>query len=683
MAAAAEAAEATEATEAQDEDEDGEEVAQSKASRAKRGKDRFKPAGIHFDEYYRDQLGLGPTEYESFLATLATPLPTEFRVLQSHMMHDHALHEVERLGAAVNAELPGTFSRISWYPGSAYRIHVPRAVLRGSTSASGQALTPEQDRSAFRALHTWLLGATENGTVIRQEAASMVPVSLLDLTPSSRVLDICAAPGSKTSQILEKMNVGRGTPAGVVVANEKDEDRADLLLHRLRKLPSPTFICCAQDAVGLLPGREGVFDAVVCDVPCSGDGMFRKQRLKQQWRAQEAVEKNKVQNRILKRAVELCRTGGLVVYSTCSFNPMENEAVVASVFAAAAGALEILPVTIPGLALRPGLTSWRVYMKGRWWESAEQGPLSVRSELFPPPGPVPLERCRRLLPQDNNTGGFFVALLRKTRPVAFEEVRAEPAGVPRAPAPPARGAPEQPRNGAGLDASEAMRKRRGFERAAGVTRLFPLSAVEGGAALLAEFRDFGLAEGVDGDSLLVKTTQQPRKVFYANALVREFAQQLDVVRAGVEAWTQPRARGPFRVLLEGLPWVVAEAAASPRHVRVSLRYLERLSAADADDGPLAHVQAPHGGIPEGSVVVVAPLPDGTSARFPARFSHGALQLLVDGPTRAALRACLRDQRALGLKARLPSLRSAAVSAACLSGLVAAAALLVRLRRHTR
>ena len=71
-----------------------------------------------------DQLGLGPTEYESFLATLATPLPTEFRVLQSHMMHDHALHEVERLGAAVNAELPGTFSRISWYPGSAYRIHV-------------------------------------------------------------------------------------------------------------------------------------------------------------------------------------------------------------------------------------------------------------------------------------------------------------------------------------------------------------------------------------------------------------------------------------------------------------------------------------------------------------------------------------------------------------------------------
>ena len=73
--------------------------------------------------------------------------------------------------------------------------------------------------------------------------------------------------------------------------------------------------------------------------------------------------------------------------------------------------------------------------------------------------------------------------------------------------------------------------------------------------------------------------------------MRELAQQLDVVRAGVEAWTQPRAQGPFRVLLEGLPWVVAEAAASPRHVRVSLRYLERLSAADADDGPLARVQA--------------------------------------------------------------------------------------------
>ncbi|RHY01229.1 hypothetical protein DYB36_002938 [Aphanomyces astaci] len=267
----------------------------------------------------------------------------------------------------------------------------------------------------------------------------------------------CAAPGSKTSQILETLTVS-DTQDGFVVANDASEKRGYMLVHQLLRLGllSAVVTCHqGQDFPGLYdPTTQhlhttNAFDRVLCDVPCTGDGTLRKnENIWRHWHVGDGLTLHPIQLEIAMRGAALLKVGGTMVYSTCSFNPIENEAVVAELIRRSDGALRLVEVALPGLKHRQGLTTWQVGWQSKtkakkqrhitanddptppimaWYRSfSEDIPADLRGyrltrSMFPPDeqdgNVVHLERCLRFVPHDQNTGGFFVAVLEKVAPL--------------------------------------------------------------------------------------------------------------------------------------------------------------------------------------------------------------------------------------------------------------------------
>lgn len=156
-----------------------------------------------------------------------------------------------------------------------------------------------------------------------QEPSAMLPVAALDWQPSWRVLDLCAAPGGKTHQLACRLS------DGFVLSNEFVPSRARTLLSNVER----TGISCAvvtnaapQALAACLPG---VFDAVLVDAPCSGEGLFRRDPdAVQEWSPARSLGCAQRQLEILEQADVMLRAGGYLVYSTCTFSVEENEAVV-------------------------------------------------------------------------------------------------------------------------------------------------------------------------------------------------------------------------------------------------------------------------------------------------------------------------------------------------------------------
>uniref|UniRef100_A0A183B2I6 SAM_MT_RSMB_NOP domain-containing protein n=1 Tax=Echinostoma caproni TaxID=27848 RepID=A0A183B2I6_9TREM len=190
------------------------------------------------------------------------------------------------------------------------------------------------------------------------------------------------------------------------------------------------------------------FDRVLADVPCSGDGTLRKNPdIWLRWNPNLGLSEHALQSRILRRGLELLRDPigndkkncARLVYSTCSFNPLENEAVVASLLNACQGTVLLVdPERLDCVTaeldtgggrkfrIRPGLSTWRVMTrKGVWFERFEDVPASlhsnIRPSMFPPTNvsELHLDRCMRVVPHDQNTGGFFIAVLEKVAPLPW------------------------------------------------------------------------------------------------------------------------------------------------------------------------------------------------------------------------------------------------------------------------
>lgn len=292
------------------------------------------------------------------------------------------------------------------------------------------------------ALAEILFGAQQVGQLCRQETASMLPALALGIEPHHSILDMCAAPGSKTLQLLRLMcKAGDTTPSGLLVANDMKLTRLKKLIDRIRRVPAtPLFVTCADArAFPELRWEDGAtirFDRILCDVQCCGDGTVRKARgLLPQWAARTCIKQHGPQLAVLTRGLELLAPGGVLAYSTCTLNPVECEAVVAAALLRSRGSVELVQVIIPGLQLENGITSWRVPSSKRpgvtyasWDEVPDDERIggSLQRSLFPPRAYAlsaeaavavadQLPMCGRLLPVHDDGGCFFVTLFRRLR----------------------------------------------------------------------------------------------------------------------------------------------------------------------------------------------------------------------------------------------------------------------------
>nr|XP_005294655.1 RNA cytosine C(5)-methyltransferase NSUN2 isoform X6 [Chrysemys picta bellii] len=412
-----------------------------------------------FERYYQELRIVPEGEWEPFMAALREPLPATLRITGYkshakeilHCLKNKYFKELQDLvvdGQKIEVPQP-----LKWYPEElAWHTNLSRKILRKS---------PQLEK-----FHQFLVSETECGNVSRQEAVSMIPPLLLNVNPHHKILDMCAAPGSKTAQLIEMLHADMNVPfpEGFVIANDVDNKRCYLLVHQAKRLNSPCIMVVNHDASSIPTlqidnnGRKEIlfYDRILCDVPCSGDGTMRKNiDVWKKWTTQNSLQLHgghsgagsnpqeppwlcwalkaaslpaatqKLQLRIATRGVEQLAEGGRMVYSTCSLNPVENEAVIASLLEKSEGALELADVSseLPGLKWMPGITQWKVMLKdGQWFESWKDVPSNRQTQIRPTMFPIKdeeklkamnLERCIRILPHHQNTGGFFVAVLIK------------------------------------------------------------------------------------------------------------------------------------------------------------------------------------------------------------------------------------------------------------------------------
>jgi len=313
-------------------------------------------------------------EYEAFRDACDRPLPSVVRV-------NGIKAGPERVRAALDQE-GVSYEDVDWHD----------RLLRLPEGSPG---------TTWPYVHGWLQG---------QEEVSALPALALDPEPGDRVLDSCAAPGSKTCHLADLMD-----DRGLLVGNDNNLGRISALRHNAERLGVSNVVVTNRDARTLSlngvvgrPTASGTefhdvdqFDGVVADVPCSCEGTCRKNPdALENWSLDHVTGLVGVQKGILRRAVQLTRPGGEVVYSTCTFAPEENEAVVDHVLDVED--CELVAWDAP-LETTEGITEW----EGEQFDDS-------------------LTKAHRVYPHFNDTGGFFVAKLR----VVSEKAESDASTVP-------------------------------------------------------------------------------------------------------------------------------------------------------------------------------------------------------------------------------------------------------------
>jgi len=238
------------------------------------------------------------------------------------------------------------------------------------------------------------------GYTYMQEASSMLPVAMLDPRPGEKILDMAAAPGSKSTQIVARLK-GRG----FVVCNDMQEMRLKTLREALRRLSCINAIVTKKKGQWFGKYMVGRFDKVLIDAPCTGQGTVRKDKTALQYCSLDSIGKNaKLQRELIESAVHATKIGGRIVYSTCTLTPEENEEVVLSILKKYPGQLEVLdPRTIP--------------LEGRQWnmDKAIEDSIIIQKDLADYESDQPM---LRIWPQTYDSEGFFCAVLKKTGPTS-------------------------------------------------------------------------------------------------------------------------------------------------------------------------------------------------------------------------------------------------------------------------
>lgn len=215
-----------------------------------------------------------------------------------------------------------------------------------------------------------------SGAYYVQEPSASSAVTVLAPKPGMKVLDLCAAPGSKSTQIAECLNHD-----GLLVCNEVNRERANVLLENIERHGAANVIVTNNDVSLLANEFEEFFDQVLCDAPCSGEGMFRKENEADiDWSLERVQFCAKRQALILESAYRCLKPGGTLVYSTCTFSKEENEDNIAA-FLTKHGDMQLVPCDVH--FGRPGIST-----------------------------SFPTELTRRIYPMDGGEG-HFIAKLKK------------------------------------------------------------------------------------------------------------------------------------------------------------------------------------------------------------------------------------------------------------------------------
>ncbi len=210
-----------------------------------------------------------------------------------------------------------------------------------------------------------------------QEASAMMPASVLPVDPGDIILDACAAPGGKTTALAARLN-----NTGLLVSNDISASRQNATLKNTERFGIRNAYVISSDLRDLADKYPHYFDKILVDAPCSGEGMFRRDpALITSWLERGNAYYTDIQKDILSAAVTMLKEGGMILYSTCTFDPSEDEAVIRSVME-----------QHPELVLLP----------------AEN-----RSPLFAPGIGSGMEACMRLYPHRLKGEGHFGALLQK------------------------------------------------------------------------------------------------------------------------------------------------------------------------------------------------------------------------------------------------------------------------------
>lgn len=292
---------------------------------------------LEFTERMQRILG---SEYAAFEKSYEQPRKYGLRVNTAKI----APEEFERIA-------PFHLSRIPWIPGGYFY--------------------EEQDAPARHPFYY-------AGLYYLQEPSAMTPASVLDVKPGDRVLDLCAAPGGKATALGAKLKGG-----GILVANDISASRCKALLKNLEVFGISNALVTNGVPARLRERFPNYFDRILLDAPCSGEGMFRKDEdTIRAWYPEKPEECAKIQRDLILQAADMLRPGGKLLYSTCTFAPVENEEVIRFL-----------------LEQRPDM------------ELLEMPEMPGREGFAP--GLDGLDRCVRLWPHRLEGEGHFLALLGK------------------------------------------------------------------------------------------------------------------------------------------------------------------------------------------------------------------------------------------------------------------------------
>ena len=221
----------------------------------------------------------------------------------------------------------------------------------------------------------------------------MTPASFLPVEPGEKVLDLCAAPGGKTTELGAKLS-----GQGVLFSNDISISRTKALLHNIEFAGIPNIVVLSEEPAKMAQRFEGYFDKILVDAPCSGEGMFRKDPLMiREWSPEKVEKYGSLQKEILLEAAKMLKPGGKLIYSTCTFAPEENEQTI-----------EYLLENTEGFSLVE-LPLLEGFDKGHpeWSKTGRED----------------LQKCRRLWPHRIEGEGHFVALLQKDPDCGERRVR--------------------------------------------------------------------------------------------------------------------------------------------------------------------------------------------------------------------------------------------------------------------